>query len=379
MRRKKTKDNSVFIVHGHDELAKTQCESFLQQIGYSPIILHKEASQGRTIIEKIEHYSNVGFGIVLYTPCDIGGKSEENAKLQYRARQNVVLEHGFLMGKIGRSNVVALVKGEIEKPNDISGVVYQDMDDQGAWKFKVSQEMKAAGYEVDMNKIKQLKESKPMKPYIFILTVFVAILCSGQVNTSKSSKVASNQLVKQKSVEQAVVLNHPDKIKTVEKSMPSKKNKEKGFWAKTFEPSVFWGAFSAIFTAAGILVALFLPTCQKYSRTQYILKILSEEVGVNLKVAKASLTAVIPPGQEVYMSRQEFMRHLKFEAWEEYKFKLADNNLSAYSKYNEAYRCLYTVKTLDKIDEKLRNQMYKDEVKSFIDKCKELNIAEQTQ
>jgi predicted nucleotide-binding protein len=144
----------VFIVHGHDALAKTECESFVRQIGYEPIILHKEASQGKTIIEKIEHYSNVGFGIVLYTPCDVGAQVAEKRNLQPRARQNVVLEHGFIMGNIGRKNVVALVKGNIEKPNDISGVVYEDMDEKGAWRFKVAQEMKAAGYDVDMNKIK---------------------------------------------------------------------------------------------------------------------------------------------------------------------------------------------------------------------------------
>ncbi len=79
---------------------------------------------GKTIIEKIEDYSNVGFGIVLYTACDVGAKKEDNPNLKDRARQNVVFEHGFLIGKIQRQNVCALVKGEIEKPNDISGVVY---------------------------------------------------------------------------------------------------------------------------------------------------------------------------------------------------------------------------------------------------------------
>ncbi len=70
-----------------------------------------------------------------------------------RARQNVVLEHGYLMGKLGRSKVCALVKGDVEIPNDISGVVYISMDDAGAWKFAVAKEMKAAGYDIDMNLI----------------------------------------------------------------------------------------------------------------------------------------------------------------------------------------------------------------------------------
>ncbi|WP_254520366.1 TIR domain-containing protein [Bacillus cereus] len=83
-----------------------------------PIILHEQASGGTTIIEKIENNTDVGFGIVLYTACDLG--KAKNDELQKRARQNVVFEHGYLIAKLGRSNVCALVKDNIEKPNDTS-------------------------------------------------------------------------------------------------------------------------------------------------------------------------------------------------------------------------------------------------------------------
>jgi len=114
---------NVFIVHGHDDLAKMETAKFIEQLGLIPIILHEQVSSGFTIIEKIENYSNVGFGVVLYTPCDLGAKKGNETELKLRARQNVVFEHGFLIGKIGRKNVVALVKGDVETPNDISGVV----------------------------------------------------------------------------------------------------------------------------------------------------------------------------------------------------------------------------------------------------------------
>ena len=143
----------VFIVHGHDEAAKTKTARFIEKLGLKPIILHEQASGSKTVIEKIEAYSNVGFGIVLYTPCDIGAKKEENPKLKNRARQNVVFEHGFLIGKIGRENVCALVKDEIETPNDISGVVYVKMDDDDAWHVKIARELRNSGYEIDMNKL----------------------------------------------------------------------------------------------------------------------------------------------------------------------------------------------------------------------------------
>lgn len=148
----KSKDK-VFIVHGHNGESKERTARFIEKLGFEPIILHEQASRGMTIIEKIEEYANeVGFGIVLYTPDDMGNvKTEaESRDLKFRARQNVVFEHGFLIGKIGRKNVAPLVEGAIELPNDISGIVYINDKD---WKIDIAKEMKAAGYEIDFNKL----------------------------------------------------------------------------------------------------------------------------------------------------------------------------------------------------------------------------------
>lgn len=145
--------NKVFIVHGHDDLAKEQLARFVSQVGLVPIILHEQASSSKTIIEKIEKYADeVCFAIVLYTPCDVGAKAGVEV-LSSRSRQNVVFEHGYFIGKLGRENVTAIVKGDLEKPNDISGVVYESLDDAGAWKFKLAKEMKISGCEIDMNNI----------------------------------------------------------------------------------------------------------------------------------------------------------------------------------------------------------------------------------
>lgn len=137
----------IFIVHGHDGEAKSEVARFIEKNDLEAIILHEQASRGQTIIEKIESNTNVGFAIVLYTPCD-EGKSISDTELQYRARQNVVFEHGYLIGKLGRMKVCALVKGKVEKPNDISGVVYIDMDSRGAWKMELVKEMQEQGYDV---------------------------------------------------------------------------------------------------------------------------------------------------------------------------------------------------------------------------------------
>ncbi|ASK21861.1 nucleotide-binding protein [Halomonas sp. N3-2A] len=144
--------SKVFIVHGHDNEAKLEVARFVTKIGFEPIIIHEQVSASKTIIEKIEAYSDVGFGVVIYSPCDVGAKSDDAENLKGRARQNVVFEHGFLIGKLGRPNVCPLVKGNVETPNDISGVVYTSMDNEN-WQLELAKELREAGYTVDMNKV----------------------------------------------------------------------------------------------------------------------------------------------------------------------------------------------------------------------------------
>lgn len=145
--------SKVFIIHGHDDGAKNEVARFVEKLGLEAVILHEQVNSGDTIIEKLEKYTDVGFAIVLYTSCDIGGVKTEPDKLKPRARQNVIFEHGLLIGKIGRANVIALVKEEVEIPNDVSGVVYETMDSKGAWKFQLAKEIKASDYGIDMNKV----------------------------------------------------------------------------------------------------------------------------------------------------------------------------------------------------------------------------------
>lgn len=146
------KSAKVFVVHGRDDLAKIEVARFLEKLGIEAIILHEQVNGGATIIEKFEQYSDVGFAVILYTPCDTG-KYKDDKKANFRARQNVVFEHGYFIGKIGRKNVLALVKDNVEKPSDIDGVVYQPMDNSGAWKFKLAKELQNCNFDIDMNKI----------------------------------------------------------------------------------------------------------------------------------------------------------------------------------------------------------------------------------
>ena len=147
-----TRSKRVFIVHGHDKLLLTTAARFIERLGYESVILHEQANKGMTIIEKIEANTYVGFAIVLYTPDDKGNiASEADAGiLNFRARQNVVFEHGYLIAKLTRANVVPLMSGNVETPSDISGFVYvNDVN----WQIDIAKEMVGAGYEVDFNRL----------------------------------------------------------------------------------------------------------------------------------------------------------------------------------------------------------------------------------
>ncbi|HEU4556628.1 MAG TPA: nucleotide-binding protein [Longimicrobium sp.] len=144
--------NKVFVVHGHDEAARESVARFLERLGLEAVILHEQVTGGRTIVEKLEHYADVGFAVVLLTPDDIGGaKASTPDSLQARARQNVILELGFFVGKLGRKHVCALYKGSLELPSDYLGVGYVALDDGGGWRLHLAKELRGADFSVDMN------------------------------------------------------------------------------------------------------------------------------------------------------------------------------------------------------------------------------------
>lgn len=146
------KQNSVFIVHGHDEGAKHSVARFLQAIGVKPVILQEQISSGKTVIEKFEDFANrAGFAIVLMTPDDMGYPNGKPTEIKGRPRQNVVLELGFFASKLGRDRTLVLMRGDVEMPSDVMGLVYEPMDTADGWKMRVAKELKAAGFDVNLN------------------------------------------------------------------------------------------------------------------------------------------------------------------------------------------------------------------------------------
>jgi predicted nucleotide-binding protein len=148
----RTFGSNIFIVHGHDIAARESVKSLLHQLDLRPIVLQEEGSGGRTIIENFEaHAENSGFAVVLMTPDDTGYPGEQDDKAQGRARQNVVLEFGYFLALLGRQRVRVLYKEGVEIPSDLTGILYIPMDEGGAWQLKLAKEIKAAGFEIDLN------------------------------------------------------------------------------------------------------------------------------------------------------------------------------------------------------------------------------------
>jgi len=146
----------IFIVHGHDKEMLAEVARTLDKLDLNPIILHEQPNEGRTIIEKFTDYSDVNYAIVLLSPDDYGySKDQSPDKAKPRARQNVIFELGFFIGKLGRKHVLVLFRKEenFEFPSDYKGVLYKPYDESGVWKYELADELKAIGYETSKDKL----------------------------------------------------------------------------------------------------------------------------------------------------------------------------------------------------------------------------------
>lgn len=148
-RQKSVNNKNVFLVHGHDNGLKQEVARFLEKLNLNPVILHEQANEGNTLIEKFEKHSEVGFAVVLLTPDDFGGAVGGDS--HPRARQNVILELGYFLGALNRKRVCALYVKDVELPSDLSGVLYVPVDEHEAWKMKLAKEIKVSGIDVDLN------------------------------------------------------------------------------------------------------------------------------------------------------------------------------------------------------------------------------------
>lgn len=145
-------NKKVFIVHGRDELAKTSLEMLLHEMGLETIVLHRQADEGQTIIEKFEKHSDVGYAFILLTPDEIAYFAYEDSlpdnerQKEKRARPNVIFEFGYFVGRLGRNKVCCVYTGDVSLPSDVSGMIYKkytvSVEDVA---YSITKDLKAVG------------------------------------------------------------------------------------------------------------------------------------------------------------------------------------------------------------------------------------------
>ena len=152
----------IFLSHGKDLKPLNELKEMLIEFGLKPIILSEQPSCGKTVMEKLEANSGVGFVFVILTPDDLGGFVEIGSKwsrpkrlrkflktAHNRPRQNVILEFGYFVGKLGRDRVTCLLKKPVEQPSDMQGIVYLSFKESlTEIKKEIMQELRAAGYDI---------------------------------------------------------------------------------------------------------------------------------------------------------------------------------------------------------------------------------------
>jgi diguanylate cyclase (GGDEF)-like protein len=160
MKPSKQPSQKIFLAHGHNVGALNNVTRFLrEQLGLDVVVLHELPNKGRTIIEKLEaNAGDVGFAVVLLTPDDVGASKKNKAKLNERARQNVILELGYFIGKLGRDKVAAVYVKNVELPSDFDGMLYVKYDRRADWRSKLTREIKEAGIEVKETKFRVNEE-----------------------------------------------------------------------------------------------------------------------------------------------------------------------------------------------------------------------------
>jgi predicted nucleotide-binding protein len=151
---------SVFVVHGHDEDALRDVCNALSEFGVRQVVLSQTQGPAQSLLQKFFSASKEArFAIVILTSDDYGASRVQyeaegvaDRALQYRARQNVILELGFFYGYLGWENVFVLLKKpskvfpNFERPSDLDGAVFDPIDEGAQWKTILAEKLRDAGF-----------------------------------------------------------------------------------------------------------------------------------------------------------------------------------------------------------------------------------------
>ena len=138
---KESHKNNIFIVHGHNGGVKDKVANFISKLGIEPIILNEQIDRGRTLLEKLEEYSDIKAAIIIFTNEDAG--SNGDSEYEKKARQNLIFEAGYFLGKLGNKNIIVIAEQGVIPPSVLDGHPYFKMDQEEKWKTDITKKLKS--------------------------------------------------------------------------------------------------------------------------------------------------------------------------------------------------------------------------------------------
>ena len=144
----------VFVAHGRDLLAREAVTQVLRELGLAPVVLGNIVRVGENWLEGLETASrDVEFAVVIFKGDDWGALWSSSEAQTARARQNVLFELGFMIGKLGRSKVCVLYEEGVEVPSDYAGAKFVRLGGEWDWKLHLAVALREAGLPVKLNDV----------------------------------------------------------------------------------------------------------------------------------------------------------------------------------------------------------------------------------
>lgn len=119
-------DNTIFVVHGHNEKLKKYLSTKLSSKGYNPIVLSSKNDTGISLFDKFEKYANKCVKALILITKDDQISNGDNA--YYQGRPNVYIEYGYFLHMLNKRDIVVVHEKGCGTPSDISGISYIEFD-----------------------------------------------------------------------------------------------------------------------------------------------------------------------------------------------------------------------------------------------------------
>ena len=138
-------NGNIFLLYHPGCRLKTRARGFLEEIGLRPLELPSLDEPPLTIVERFEHYASEAYAVLLLSRQSAAHGVSGPRRF---ADRNLLVQAGFLAGKLGRRRVAILVEDELEVPAQCSDLLCIPIDEIGIWKFALMRDLVVAGFAV---------------------------------------------------------------------------------------------------------------------------------------------------------------------------------------------------------------------------------------